>query len=78
MTTNAPEQLDEATDDTRQAVTSAKSRAASAVRENPKKTATATTLVLAAAAAAAVFLTRRRAAKADIRGRNRLATLLHR
>lgn len=78
MTTNAPELLDETTDGTRQTVSNVKSRAASAVRQNPKKTATATTLVLAAAAAAAVFLTRRRSAKATSRGRNRLATLLHR
>ncbi|GAA0461186.1 hypothetical protein Aca07nite_27720 [Actinoplanes capillaceus] len=64
---------------TRQAVTTARTKATAAgqaARRNPKST-TATVLALAGAAAAAVFLHRRRAAKAA-GARGRLASLLHR
>lgn len=70
--------LQTATDNTRQALTTARTRATTAVRQNPKKSATATTLVLAAAAAATVLLARRRSTRAKAQSRSRLAQLLHR
>ncbi|BBH68858.1 hypothetical protein ACTI_55430 [Actinoplanes sp. OR16] len=60
----------------RQAVSTAGSKAGSAVKRNPKSSAGAL-LALAGAAAAAVFLGRRRAA-AKATPRNKLAALLHR
>ncbi|MEU4626708.1 hypothetical protein AB0G04_42840 [Actinoplanes sp. NPDC023801] len=77
MTTNQT-LLSEASADANGTTEGARQRVTSAVRRNPKKTATGTTLALAAAAAAAVFLTRRRKATVPARGRNRLSALLNR
>ncbi|MEU4564989.1 hypothetical protein AB0F72_41980 [Actinoplanes sp. NPDC023936] len=60
----------------RQAVSTARTKATTTARQNPKST-TASLLALAGAAAAAIVLTRRRSAT-KAAPRNRLAALLHR
>ncbi|BAL88917.1 hypothetical protein AMIS_36970 [Actinoplanes missouriensis 431] len=61
----------------RQAVSTARTKATTTARQNPKST-TASLLAIAGAAVAAVVLSRRRTAAKAAVPRNRLAALLHR